>query len=162
MTNKSIINFPTNIENNDFHSSKELEAMKLATRLYIELHDNEDKKLNSDNMFNKISEYYHHFLQIFRKQDTAALLPTHNDEEIIKQTVFENYIICLEDGMKLKTLKRHLKKYGLTIEKYKKKWNLPHNYPSVCPAYSKRRGDIAVSTTASRVEKMLKLKKKVS
>ncbi len=62
----------------------------------------------------------------------------------IEDTVFDDYIVCLEDGAKLKMLKRHLwSKYGMTVDDYKKKWGLGHNYPSVAPNYTKKRSNIA-------------------
>ena len=62
----------------------------------------------------------------------------------ISETVTEDYIICLEDGRKLKMLKRHLRTaYKMSIEDYKEKWGLPANYPVVAPSYAKRRSQIA-------------------
>ena len=62
----------------------------------------------------------------------------------LKKSVFPNYIVCLEDGKKLKMLKRHLKSaYGLTPEQYREKWDLPSNYPMVAPNYAERRSDLA-------------------
>jgi predicted transcriptional regulator len=64
--------------------------------------------------------------------------------EIVKQTVFEDYIVCLEDGAKLKMLKRHLRsKFQITAKEYIEKWNLPSDYPLVCASHSKKRSAIA-------------------
>ncbi|MBS1060480.1 MucR family transcriptional regulator [Gluconobacter sp. Dm-44] len=61
-----------------------------------------------------------------------------------KRSVFEDYIICLEDGKKLKLLKRHLKStYNLTPDEYRSKWGLPFNYPMTAPGYSRRRTELA-------------------
>lgn len=61
-----------------------------------------------------------------------------------KNTVFDDYIICLEDNRKLKTLKRHLKaKYNMSTEEYKIKWGLPSDYPVVAPNYAEKRSEIA-------------------
>jgi len=61
-----------------------------------------------------------------------------------KKSVFRDYIICLEDGDKLKTLTRHLStKYGMTPFDYRRRWGLPDSYPMTCPAYSDRRAEIA-------------------
>ena len=60
------------------------------------------------------------------------------------QTIYDEYLVCLEDGKKLKTLKRYLQKmFGLTPDQYRKKWNLPADYPMVAPNYSKKRTKIA-------------------
>ena len=62
----------------------------------------------------------------------------------IKKSVTPNYLICLEDGEKLKMLKRHLRtNYGLTPEQYRERWGLPADYPMVSPNYAKRRSVLA-------------------
>jgi predicted transcriptional regulator len=61
-----------------------------------------------------------------------------------KRSVFPDYIICLEDGKKFKSLKRHLAAHhGMTPEEYRTKWNLPGDYPMVAPAYSEARSAMA-------------------
>ncbi|MDF7674983.1 MucR family transcriptional regulator [Acetobacteraceae bacterium ESL0709] len=62
----------------------------------------------------------------------------------VRKSVFPDYIICLEDGKKLKMLKRHLQSaYGMTPEQYREKWSLPPEYPLVAPNYAKRRSALA-------------------
>ena len=62
----------------------------------------------------------------------------------IHATVTPDYIVCLEDGKRLQTLKRYLGgRFGLTPEQYRQKWNLPSDYPMVAPNYAKRRSQIA-------------------
>ncbi|MBL7238184.1 MAG: MucR family transcriptional regulator [Komagataeibacter hansenii] len=62
----------------------------------------------------------------------------------IKRSVFPDYIICLEDGKKLKMLKRHLQaSYGMTPAEYRRKWELPSHYPMVAPNYAARRSELA-------------------
>lgn len=62
----------------------------------------------------------------------------------IKRSVFPDYIVCLEDGKKLKMLKRHLQSaYGLTPEQYRERWNLPADYPMVAPNYAECRSALA-------------------
>jgi predicted transcriptional regulator len=61
-----------------------------------------------------------------------------------KKSVFPDYIICLEDGRKLKTLKRHLRStYDLTPEQYREKWGLAADYPMVAPNYAEHRSALA-------------------
>jgi predicted transcriptional regulator len=61
-----------------------------------------------------------------------------------KKSVMPEYIICLEDGKKFKSLKRHLRThYKLSPEEYRDKWGLPHDYPMVAPNYAKARSDLA-------------------
>ena len=62
----------------------------------------------------------------------------------IRKSVQNDYIICLEDGQKFKSLKRHLMThYGLTPEQYREKWDLPADYPMVAPAYAEARSRLA-------------------
>lgn len=61
-----------------------------------------------------------------------------------KHSVFDDYIICLEDGKKLKLLKRHLKSaYDMTPDEYRTKWGLSHDYPMTAPGYSRHRTELA-------------------
>ena len=61
-----------------------------------------------------------------------------------KKSVFPDYIICLEDGKKFKSLKRHLRThYDLTPVQYREKWGLPVDYPMVAPNYAKARSALA-------------------
>ena len=62
----------------------------------------------------------------------------------VKKSVTPDHIICLEDGKKLKMLKRYLRtQYGLSPEEYRRKWDLPSDYPMVAPNYAKRRSQFA-------------------
>jgi len=62
----------------------------------------------------------------------------------IRKSVTPDYLICLEDGKKLKMLKRHLRtNYGMTPEDYKAKWGLPADYPIVAPNYAVQRSEFA-------------------
>ena len=62
----------------------------------------------------------------------------------VKKSVTDDYIICLEDGKKFKSLKRHLRThYNLSPEEYRDKWGLPHDYPMVAPNYAAARSQLA-------------------
>jgi predicted transcriptional regulator len=62
----------------------------------------------------------------------------------IKKSVFPDYIVCLEDGKKLKMLKRHLKTaYDMTPEQYRDRWGLAADYPMVAPNYARHRSSLA-------------------
>lgn len=62
----------------------------------------------------------------------------------VKRSVHPDYIICLEDGKKFKSLKRHLRThYNLSPEEYREKWGLPHDYPMVAPNYAAARSELA-------------------
>ena len=62
----------------------------------------------------------------------------------LKKSVTPDYIVCLEDGKKFKSLKRHLRtQYNMTPEQYREKWSLPVDYPMVAPNYAKARSELA-------------------
>jgi len=62
----------------------------------------------------------------------------------VRKSVFPDYIICLEDGKRLKMLKRHLSaSYNLTPDQYREKWGLDASYPMVAPTYAERRSELA-------------------
>ena len=87
---------------------------------------------------------------VYDALNTAALKATQPIiEELkpavpIKKSVGDDYIICLEDGKKFKSLKRHLRThYNLSPEEYREKWGLAHDYPMVAPSYAKKRSALA-------------------
>ena len=62
----------------------------------------------------------------------------------VKRSINPDYIVCLEDGKKFKSLKRHLRtQYDMTPEQYREKWGLPHDYPMVAPNYAAARSHLA-------------------
>lgn len=62
----------------------------------------------------------------------------------IKRSITDEYLVCLEDGKKLKMLKRHLKtRYNMSPDEYRKRWGLADDYPMVAPAYAKQRSNLA-------------------
>lgn len=62
----------------------------------------------------------------------------------VKKSVTDEFIVCLEDGKKFKSLKRHLRtRYAMTPEEYRQRWGLPHDYPMVAPNYAKARSALA-------------------
>ncbi|TPM21719.1 MucR family transcriptional regulator [Mesorhizobium sp. B2-3-5] len=72
--------------------------------------------------------------------EKPALTPAVNP----KRSVFPDYIVCLEDGKKFKSLKRHLMThYSLTPEAYRERWGLARDYPMVAPSYSEARSSLA-------------------
>jgi predicted transcriptional regulator len=62
----------------------------------------------------------------------------------VKRSVHPDYIVCLEDGKKLKMLKRHLKtRYDMSPDEYRKRWGLADDYPMVAPSYARKRQELA-------------------
>lgn len=77
-------------------------------------------------------------------QDGAQSTDRPEPAVAIKKSIMPDYIICLEDGKKLKMLKRHLNtSYGMSPEVYRERWGLPADYPMVAPNYAKRRSALA-------------------
>ncbi|HXC54075.1 MAG TPA: MucR family transcriptional regulator [Rhizomicrobium sp.] len=71
----------------------------------------------------------------------------------IKQSITPAYLVCLEDGKKLKMLKRYLRsRFKLTPEEYRAKWGLPHDYPMTAPNYSEKRSALAKKSGLGRVD----------
>jgi predicted transcriptional regulator len=78
--------------------------------------------------------------------ESAAAQPAPEPAVPIRQSIRPDYIVCLEDGKKLKMLKRHLMTaYGMTPDDYRQKWNLPADYPMVAPNYAESRRQLAKS-----------------
>jgi predicted transcriptional regulator len=75
-----------------------------------------------------------------KEEPKAELVPAVS----VRKSLTPEYIVCLEDGKKFKSLKRHLRStYDMTPEQYRAKWNLPSDYPMVAPNYAKARSDLA-------------------
>ena len=116
-------------------------VMEMTTRIvaaYVSAN-----KLDADGIPDLISSVYR----------SLTTLGTPNSEKVndkskpavsVAKSITDDYIVCLEDGKKLKMLKRYLRSnFGLTPEEYRKKWGLPADYPMVAPNYAARRSDLA-------------------
>lgn len=115
--------------NNNFKTDDNIEVLALEC-------------LKKSNISGKPEEIANEFMKIYNilKIKTNSNLKTN----IPEKTVFDDYIICLEDGKHLKMLNRHLKVYyNMTFQEYKQKWGLPIDYPCTCKNHSKKRSDIA-------------------
>jgi predicted transcriptional regulator len=73
----------------------------------------------------------------------AALAEPLKPAVSIKRSITPEYLVCLEDGKKFKSLKRHLRQYQMTPKQYRAKWNLPADYPMVAPNYAAARSQLA-------------------
>jgi len=98
---------------------------------------------------------YRGLLNIDSAPATVHLLsPAKKPAVPIKDSVHNDYIICLEDGAKLKMLKRYLKtNFNMTFEQYRLRWNLPKDYPAVAPNYAKKRSQMARDSGLGRKPK---------
>ncbi len=85
---------------------------------------------------------------VYRTLSTVGREPAQADKPTpavpVKKSIFPDHIICLEDGKKLKMLKRHLKtSFNLTPDQYRERWGLPADYPMVAPDYASHRSSLA-------------------
>lgn len=72
----------------------------------------------------------------------------------VNASIQHDHLICLEDGKKYKSLRRHLREeHGLTFEGYRERWNLPENYPSVAAAHSAKRSELAKTSGLGKKRK---------
>ncbi len=85
---------------------------------------------------------------VYRTLSSVGREPSLPDKPLpavpVKKSVFSDHIVCLEDGKKLKMLKRHLKTaYNMTPDQYRERWGLPADYPMVAPNYARHRSSLA-------------------
>lgn len=78
-------------------------------------------------------------------QGPAAVAPPPPEPAVpVKKSITPDHLVCLEDGRKFKSLKRHLRtKYNMSPDEYRTKWGLPKDYPMVAPAYAEKRSSLA-------------------
>jgi predicted transcriptional regulator len=92
---------------------------------------------------------------------SGAAVTTQKPAVPIKKSITPDYVICLEDGKKLKMLKRYLRsRYGLTTDEYRTKWGLPADYPMTAPNYSIRRSEFAKKIGLGRKQRTPKRRKR--
>ena len=97
--------------------------------------------------------------------DSPAAVPEVRQEPAVsvRSSIKPDYIVCLEDGKKLKMLKRHLMThYNMTPDEYRERWNLPSDYPMVAPEYADTRRDLAKKIGLGRKPGQKRGRKKAS
>ncbi len=86
--------------------------------------------------------------------DPAALAEAPKPAVPVKKSIHKDFLVCLEDGLKFKSLKRHLRtKYDMSPEDYRAKWDLPADYPMVAPGYSQQRSRLAKTMGLGRTDR---------
>jgi predicted transcriptional regulator len=91
-----------------------------------------------------ISDIHSALVRVSAGQEIAVVLEPAKPAVSIKKSITNDYIICLEDGKKFKSLKRHLRtSYNMSPEQYREKWGLPQDYPMVAPNYAEARSQLA-------------------
>jgi predicted transcriptional regulator len=92
----------------------------------------------------KLIEKVHTILVEIEGSGTGEEKPELKPAVSIRKSVTDDHIVCLEDGKKFKSLKRHLRtRYDMSPEEYREKWGLPADYPMVAPNYARQRSDLA-------------------
>ncbi len=104
-----------------------------------------NNKVEMSEIPNLVQQVYHSFLRLDGATSASMSAADRPEPAVaIKKSVTPEYIICLEDGKKLKMLKRHLQtSYNMTPDQYRERWNLPADYPMVAPSYAKERSKLA-------------------
>jgi len=92
----------------------------------------------------KLIEKVHSVLTEIESSGGAEEKPELKPAVSIRKSITDDHIVCLEDGKKFKSLKRHLRtRYDMSPEEYREKWGLPSDYPMVAPNYAKQRSELA-------------------
>ncbi|MEM6899853.1 MAG: MucR family transcriptional regulator [Pseudomonadota bacterium] len=127
------------VESRNSNSLPEIELIQLTAHIvsaYVGQNSIDSSELPS--LIKKVHESLGELGNVSDK--SAALKPA----VPIKKSVTDDYLVCLEDGEKFRSLRRHLRsKYDMSPEEYRDKWGLPHDYPMVAPSYAKQRSDLA-------------------
>ncbi len=98
--------------------------------------------VSAQDLPNLIRDVYQSLATVGEPKETEPERPT--PAVPIKRSITPDYLVCLEDGKKLKMLKRHLKTaYDMTPEQYRERWGLNADYPMVAPNYAKQRSQLA-------------------
>ena len=133
-----------NMENELFDSaveSSEMDAVLEMTAEVVAAYVS-NNPVSSLELPNLIGDVYGAFSKLSGPDGAAAEKP--KPAVSIKKSLTDEYLICLEDGKKFKSLKRHLRShYDISPEEYREKWGLPSDYPMVAPAYAKARSRLA-------------------
>lgn len=133
----------TNLINLNDHKEKLENDKSLAVKLLISC---VDVKMDINDLQSTLKQIYQTVRELGADGGVAIKsgeLKTLTKKQI-KDSIHDDYLICFEDGVKLKMLKRHLRSnYQITFDEYKEKWGLPFDYPAVCKNYSERRSEMA-------------------
>lgn len=125
-------------------SSQDL-CLSLATDIVCAYLSNQANNLETSKIAGLLNEVYSAVMRV----SSSPLYDGHLAHRMtpavpVEESIGRDYIVCLEDGKKLKMLKRHLKAvYGMTPEDYRARWGLPADYPMVAPDYAQRRSNLA-------------------
>ena len=122
------------------HLSEDMQKVIIESTAKITAGYFSNNEVKENKVSSIIENVYSTLVSISDKTSSYALTPFVD----IKDSVKPDYIVCLEDGKKLKMLKRYLKaKFNMSESEYKEKWGLPRDYPMIAPNYAKKRSMLA-------------------
>ena len=122
------------------HLSEDMQKIIIESTAKITAGYFSNNEVKENKISSIIENVYSTLVSISDKTSSYALTPFVD----IKDSVKPDYIVCLEDGKKLKMLKRYLKaKFNMSESEYKEKWGLPRDYPMIAPNYAKKRSMLA-------------------
>jgi predicted transcriptional regulator len=103
-----------------------------------------ENALPADRIASVLTDVHDSISRIAGAEQLQIEKPSRRPAVSVAKSLAPDYIVCLEDGRRMKMLKRHLKAaYGLTPEEYRQRWNLPSDYPMVAPRYAQQRSQFA-------------------
>lgn len=115
------------------------ERLALTAQLVSAYAGNNEVQLSD--FIDLITDVYNTLETLHREAEDSNLL---RPAVPVDDSIHDEYLVCLEDGKRFKSLKRHLRaRYNLTPEDYRRKWDLPEDYPMVAPAYARKRSHLA-------------------
>lgn len=115
-------------------------------RAYVANH-----KVDQEDIPELLASVLRSLMEMSAASDSPAVEPATKPAVPVRKSIARDYIICLEDGMKFKSLKRHLRaEHDLSASQYRDRWGLPADYPMVAPDYAKKRSRLAVKIGLGR------------
>lgn len=128
-------------DEDEFESAGESDALRMTTDIVASFVSN--NKVSPDELTDLIRSV-HRTVTGLSDADANKPLERPKPAVPVNKSVHADYIVCLEDGKKLKMLKRYLRStYSMSPDDYRKRWNLPPDYPMVAPSYAARRSEFA-------------------
>jgi predicted transcriptional regulator len=126
-------------DNNTPHASSLLEMTTEIVASYVS-----GNVISSDNLSDLIRSVHRSLAGLGTNAEVERPTEKPKAAVTIAKSITDDYIVCLEDGKRLKMLKRYLRsKYNMSPDDYRKRWGLPSDYPMVAPNYAKRRSEFA-------------------
>lgn len=132
------------MQTEDIDAGSQTEALRLTSEIVAAFLSN--NKIAPEQLSEFIKTIHRTLIEISRSVVETQSVEKAKPAVPVNKSVHNDYIVCLEDGKKLKMLKRYLRStYGLSPDDYRRRWGLPPDYPMVAPSYAARRSEFAKS-----------------